>query len=58
MLLGHSILDEVHCMRVERAKELLAVTDLPVSPVAAQTGFSTSQRMAKVFPKVVGMALG
>jgi LacI family transcriptional regulator len=58
MLLGRSVLDDIHRVRVERAKELLASTDLPVSGVARQTGFSTRQQMAKVFHKVAGMAPG
>ncbi len=54
-LLRRSVLDEIHRVRVERAKELLATTDLPVSTVARQSGFLTPERMAKVFGKVAGM---
>jgi LacI family transcriptional regulator len=57
-LLGRSVLDEIHRVRVERAKELLASTDMPVSAVAGQTGFSIPRRLAAVFQKVVGVAPG
>jgi LacI family transcriptional regulator len=57
-LLGRSVLDEIHRVRVEKAKELLAGTDLLVSQVARQSGFSTPQRMAAVFRKAAGVAPG
>ena len=56
MLLGRSVLDEIHRARVERAKGLLATTDLLVSRIAEQSGFSTPQRMATVFRKITGVA--
>ncbi len=57
-LLGRSVLDDIHLARVERAKELLAGTDLLVAQVAEQSGFSTPQRMATVFRKVTSLAPG
>jgi LacI family transcriptional regulator len=57
-LLGRSVLDEIHRVRVERAKELLADTDLRVAEVSQQSGFSTPQRMATVFRQVTGLAPG
>jgi LacI family transcriptional regulator len=57
-LLGHSVLDEIHRVRVEKAKELLAGSDAPVSSVAEQSGFSTPQRMATVFRKLTGLTPG
>lgn len=57
-LLGRSVLDEIHRVRVERVKEMLANTDLSMSQVANQSGFSTPQRMATVFRKVAGLAPG
>jgi LacI family transcriptional regulator len=57
-LLGRSVLDEIHRVRMDRAKELLASADLSVSTVAEQSGFSTSERMAKVFRKVAGLSPG
>ena len=57
-LLGRSLLDEIHRVRVEHAKELLATTELLISEVAKQSGFSTPQRMATVFRKLVGDSPG
>lgn len=56
--LDRSILDEIHRVRVDKAKELLAATDLLVAEVAKQSGFSTPQRMANVFHKLTGLAPG
>lgn len=57
-LLRRSVLAEIHRARVERVKELLAGTDLPMSQVAQQCGFSTPQRMATVFRKIAGLTPG
>ena len=57
-LLGRSVLDDIHLARVEHVKRLLATTDLPMSQVAAQSGFSTAQRMATVFRQLTGVAPG
>jgi LacI family transcriptional regulator len=57
-LLGRSVLTEIHRVRVERAKELLADTDLLVAEVSRQSGFSTPQRMATVFRQLTGLAPG
>ena len=53
-LLGRSMLQEIHRVRIERARHLLAETDLPMSSVAACSGFSTQQRLAAVFRQVTG----
>jgi LacI family transcriptional regulator len=57
-LLGRSVLDEIHRARVEQAKTLLSTTDIPVSRVSEQSGFSTPQRMATVFRQLTGQAPG
>ena len=54
-LLGHSVLAEIHQVRVENAKKLLVTTNLPISEVAKQSGFSTAQQMATVFRKITGI---
>jgi AraC-like DNA-binding protein len=54
--LGHTILDEIICCRVERAKQLLAETDLPLKAVAIAAGFSRTERMSKVFHRAEGVA--
>ena len=44
--------------RIERVKELLAGTELPMSEVAVQTGFLSPQRMAIVFRKLTSRSPG
>ena len=57
-LLGRSVLAEIHRVRVENVKKLLATTSLLISEVAKQSGFSTAQRMATVFRKNTGISPG
>ena len=52
--LGRSALQEIHRVRIDRAKHLLAETDLPVAEVACRCGFSTPQRCATVFRHTTG----
>lgn len=42
--------------RIERAKELLAGTDLPIASIALQTGFSSQSHLATAFKAVVGVS--
>ncbi len=53
-ILGSTLLKELRRIRVERAKQLLAGTSLPMPAVARQSGFSTPQRMALVFRQLEG----
>ncbi len=53
-LLGRSMLQEIQRVRIERAKCLLAETDLPMRSVASRCGFSTQQRLAAVFRQLAG----
>lgn len=46
---GHSILQEIQSVRVERAKQLLAKTDLPVCDIAIQCGYSTTEQLRRLF---------
>lgn len=41
--------------RIERAKQLLRTSDLPVVEVAVQTGFSSQSHLATVFKRAVGV---
>lgn len=54
-VLGRSVLEEIHKVRVQRAKELLLETDLSVTIVAARVGFSSVRRLDVLFRKLVGM---
>lgn len=53
-LLGHSISDEITKAHVERAKQLLSTTDLPMSQIAAACGFANSTRFGIVFRNALG----
>ena len=52
---GHSALDEILNVRLERAMELLAHTDLPIVSVAHFSGFNTELEFWKLFRKRTGM---
>ncbi|WP_428937557.1 substrate-binding domain-containing protein [Fontivita pretiosa] len=53
-VLGHSPLDEIRRVRLERAKALLQ-TDLPIYEVAARSGFATAEYLATSFLQATGM---
>ena len=44
--------------RVDRAKSLLASSDLPLSQVASECGFSDQSHMTRVFARIVGHSPG
>ena len=52
---GRSPLSEIQRLRLARVKELLATTDLPVSKVAAATGFGTAEYMSTIFKRESGL---
>ncbi len=53
-VLGRTIHDEITRIRLERAKRLLAETDVPLKTVADRCGFSRPEILAKVFRQVEG----
>jgi LacI family transcriptional regulator len=53
---GRGIYQEIRHLHVERAKELLQTTGWPVSRIAKESGFSSSERMEFAFSKLVGMS--
>lgn len=53
--LGRSPAEEIRRVRLERAKHLLATTDLPVPQVAAGSGFGTGEYLATAFRRATGM---
>jgi len=57
-LLGRSPKEEVMRVRLERAKELLAETDLPVGSVAKKCGFSQAKYFSHVFRVKLGRTPG
>lgn len=53
-VLGHTPLEEIRRIRLERAKVLLQ-TDLPIYDVATRSGFATPEYMATSFLQATGM---
>ena len=53
--LGRSPADEIRRVRLERAKHLLATTDLPIPKVAQASGFGTGEYLATLFRQVTGI---
>lgn len=45
-----------HRVRMERAKELLVTTDLPVTQIALEVGYQSSQALARAFLQSVGVS--
>jgi LacI family transcriptional regulator len=52
---GHGIMREIRRMRVERAKQLLIMTDMPLESVAQRSGFVSAQKMTEIFGRIAGM---
>ncbi|HID22543.1 MAG TPA: helix-turn-helix domain-containing protein [Planctomycetaceae bacterium] len=55
-VLGRSVLDEINRVRVERAKELLTETNLPITVVAIEAGFASVRRLDAVFARLTGLS--
>lgn len=55
---GRTLQKEIWRVRLERAKEMLIETDLPVADIALRCGFSEPQRMTEVFGRELGLAPG
>ncbi len=53
-VLGRTIHQEIHHVRIERVKTLLATTNLPTKQIAGQTGFHSVQYLTRVFRKATG----
>lgn len=51
--LGRTPAAEIRRMRIERVKELLEHTDLPMPQIAAASGFGTPEYMSTIFKKAV-----
>ncbi len=54
-LLGRTVHDEIGRLQIERVKELLAETDLPLATVAQRAGFNYVEYMSVVFKKKAGV---
>lgn len=53
-ILHRSILDEIHRAHVERAKQLLATTDMSIKEIARRSGFGRGTWFSVSFRKLVG----
>jgi LacI family transcriptional regulator len=56
--LGHSINAEIVRVKIQRVKELLTTTDLPLQKIARLAGFSHSETMQRLFKKITGQTPG
>ena len=55
--MGHSVLDEILHVRLERVRTLLATTEMPVSAIADFCGFGTDRELRWLFRKRTGLSL-
>jgi len=55
--LGWSMRAEIHRCKIERVKQLLLGTSLPLEKIAVSTGFSSLSHMANLFRNKTGMTL-
>lgn len=56
--LGHTVHEELCRVRVDRVKDLLVASDLPLAEIAERTGFAHSETMQRLFKKTVGQTPG
>ena len=52
--LGRSVHDELMLARMERVKELLETTTLPIGEISAQVGYARPSRLAAMFRRETG----
>ncbi len=52
---GRTPLQEIRRVRVDKARELLITTDMPMPAIARQSGFPNPERLANVFHASVGL---
>ena len=53
---GITVVDYLTDLRVEEAKKLLVETDMTVSEISDETGFSDTSYFSKVFLRTVGIS--
>jgi len=54
-ILGRTPHQEITRLRIDRVKQLLAETDLPLTEIASRTGFRHDEYMSVAFKKAVGL---
>lgn len=55
-IVGHGVYKEISRCHVERARELLEETDWPVSRIARESGFNSTNRFEDTFRKETGLS--
>ena len=55
--MGHSVLDEILSVRLERVCHLLSCTETPIGAIAAFCGFKSDIALSKLFRRRFGMSL-
>lgn len=55
---GECLMDYVNKYRVEKAKQLLSATDIPIKEVGFKSGFNSIQSFIRVFKKFTGQTPG
>ena len=55
--MGHSVLDEILSVRLERVCHLLSSTDTPIGAMAAFCGFKSDIALSKLFHRRFGISL-
>ena len=53
--MGVTIMQFYTTLRIDKCKDLLTATDLPLSEIAQETGFGDQSHFTKVFKRAVGM---
>ena len=53
-LMGRTMHDEIHRVRMDRAKQLIAATELPLKQVAVEAGFRSVQYLTVLFRRDLG----
>ena len=53
---GMGLSEYINQIRLEKAKELLVTTNIPIQSIATKTGFDTSQYFSSVFKKALGLS--
>ena len=53
-VLGRTMHQEIRRVQIERAKTLLAETNLPIKSIAQQAGFRTVQYLTRAFRRLTG----
>lgn len=54
---GHSILDEIHSVRLAEVKRLLANSSLPIARITAQVGYTSQNFLARLFKRTFGLSM-